>query len=347
MTRLALPALRADDSLGVLAALGLLALCEDGLGVAARLGWEGPDGSAVVEAPFDSSEELAAAVAELAATLRAEERLTPGVDPALISAPLGNKERKQLDDAGALDPMKMSADSAVRRFQSMQDRELDSRGPDAGWLVALIGQTTAAKRDAAERRLTPLYSPSGQMTLRQIYRDALETVDKRPDVIREALVAWRREKGTGANLDSRALVDAADASGGVAANQHVPGATWLALQSAPWFTQVGDGAAGEAVAWRYPRGGARFRWPVWRPLLSPSAVRLLLAHPAVRWADQPPSRGLSSAKVKARTEQYRSMQNRRARERRVLGVCALYEARRKALSKSAGPLQAPVLLWQS
>jgi len=340
MTRLVLPALRANDTLGFLAALGVMALCEDGLHVRSRLGWEGPDGCALLDAPFGDLEELATALGDLAATWHAEERLTSATDPALISAPLGLKARNALDDAGALDPMKMPAAAALARFQGMQERELEQSGADAGWLTALVGQLTPAKRDAPERRLTPLYSPSGQMTLRQVYRDTLKTVGRRPHFLTEALAGWLRVEGTGANLDSRALVDAADASRGAAANRYVPGATWLALQAGAWFTQVGDGARGEAVAWTYPRGGGRLRWPVWTRLLSPDAVRVLLAHPAIRWAE-------ASFKDDAKARQSRDMQARRVRERGVLGVVALYDARRRALSKSAGPLQPPVLLWQA
>lgn len=332
MGRLELPALRANDSLGVLAALGLLELCTSGLKVGARLGWSGPAGTAVVQAPFAGLAELAAALADYAGELSRSDRLTPAEDRALITPPLGAKARKQLEDAGALDPMKLTSERAVRRFQMLQASDLCGQGSvDAGWLTALVGQLSLAKRDAADRRLTPLYSPSGQMTLHQLYRDALTGVVERPAAFTEALSGWRRVQGTGANLDSRALVDAVDAASGKSANRYVPGATWLALQAAPWFTQVGDGVAGEAVAWRYPPGGARLRYPIWTPLLEPAAVRVMLSHPAVRWQPTAPPAATRAA----------------AQQRRELGVCALYEARRRALSKSAGPLQPPELLWQA
>lgn len=331
MTRLELPALRANDSLGMLAALGLLELCISGLRVEARLGWSGPAGVAVVQVPHHEVAELAAALAGYAASLSRTGRLTPADDLALITPPLGTKARRQLEDAGALDPMRMTADRAVRRFESLQRDEFEGSGSvDAGWLTALVGQLSLAKRDAPERRLTPLYSPSGQMTMHQLFRDSLADVIRRPAALTEALEGWRRVEGAGANLDSRALVDAADAAGGKPANRHVPGATWLALQAAPWFTQVGDGVTGDAVCWSYPRGGARLRYPVWRPLLTPAAVRVVLSHPAVR--RQPAAEG--------------SKARRAVEQRRALGVCALYEARRRALSKSAGPLQPPELLWQ-
>lgn len=204
---------------------------------------------------------------------------------------------------------------------------------DASWLTALVGQLSLAKSDAPDRRLTPLYSPSGQMTMHQLFRDTLGEVVKRPAVLVEALSGWRRVKGTGANLDSRALIDAADAPRGEAANRHVPGATWLALQSAPWWTQVGDGVTGAAVGWRYPRGGGRLRYPIWTPLLSPAAVRVILTHPAVRWQEA------------ARTASQQAAARRSLEQRRALGVCALYETQRRALSKSAGPLLPPELLW--
>lgn len=345
MTRLVLPALRANDSLGFLAALGVLALCEDGLKVPARLGWEGPDGRAVLDAPFADTHQLATALGDLAASWRTNAQLTPGEDPGLISAPLSGQARKALENAGALDPMKMQAAAAIDRFQEMQELELSRPGPEVRWLVGLVGQSSPAIRGESLRRLTPLYSPSGQMTLFQLYGDFLHAEQKsRPAAITEALLGWRRVKGpkegAGANLDSRALIDGATSSGHKPANRHVPGATWLALQSAPWFTQVGDGVNGEAVAWIYPRGGGRLRWPVWMSLQTPDAVRVLLAHPAVRWVAPP-------AKEGAKAEQSRRLQARRERERGVLGVCALYEARRRALSKSAGPLLPPILLWQA
>lgn len=334
--RLELPALRANDSLGVLAALGLLELCVSGLRVPARLGWTGPTGIAVLSVPFADTALLAHTLTQYAAELSRTGRLTPADDADLITPPLGATVRKQLEDAGALDPMKLPADGAVRRFQAVQDRELAQDGPtDARWLAALVGQLAAAKRDAPDRRLTPLYSPSGQMTLHQLFRDALTDVVKRPSSLAEAMTDWRRVKGTGANLDSRALIDAAVASAGEAANRHVPGATWLALQSAPWFTQVGDGVVGEATAWAYPRGGARLRYPIWSPMLTPAAVRALLGHPAVRWQD------------KLKASKRRPIVDLAEQQRRVLGVTALYEAKRRALSKSAGPLQPPELLWQA
>jgi hypothetical protein len=331
MTRLELSALRANDSLGMLAALGVLELCTVGLDIDARLGWSGPTGVAVVDVPYADVTELAQALAAYADELARSGRLTPAHDPGLITPPLGTKARKELEDAGALDPMRMPADTAVRRFESLQDGDLAGSGVvDASWLTALVGQLSRAKREAAERRLTPLYSPSGQMTMHQLFRDALHDVVTRPLVLAEALSGWRRVPGAGANLDSRALVDAADASAGKPANRHVPGATWLALHAAPWFTQVGDGVSGEAVSWSYPPGGARLRYPIWTPLLAPAAVRVVLSHPAARWrANAQPAEASAAAE-----------------QRRMLGICALYEARRRALSKSAGPLLPPEPLWQ-
>ncbi len=319
MTRLVLPALRGDDTLGFLAALGLLELCDSGLHVPVRLGWEGPGGAAMLEAPYDDVDALASAVGQFATALSAEGRLIPGTDVSLIRPPLGTHARRAMEDPGSLDPMRLPISPAIARFQAMQDAETsDAARVDARWLTALVNQVAPAKRDASDRRLTPLYSPSGQMTLHQLYRDALEAVESRPGLLHEALSGWRRYPGAGANLDSRALVDAAEASRGKSANREVPGATWLALQSVPWFTQVGDGIRGETAGWLYPRGGALLRWPIWRPLLDPEAVRVLLSHPMV------------TADVLAP-------------ETAVLGVCAVAQAGRRALSKSAGPLQSPTV----
>lgn len=116
MARLELPALRANDSLGVLAALGLLELCRSGLKVDARLAWSGPDGAAVMNVPFAGIPEFADVLASYAIELGRTGRLTPAMDPGLITPPLGTKARQKLEDAGALDPMKLPADGAVRRF---------------------------------------------------------------------------------------------------------------------------------------------------------------------------------------------------------------------------------------
>jgi len=354
MTRLVLPALRANDTLGFLAALGVLALCEDGLRVRARLGWEGPDGAAVLDVPFEDTPELVTALGNLAANWRALGQLTPAADPALISAkPRKGAARTTIDEPGVEnrtaanpDPMKtINASAAINRYHSMQDREMLQDGPDSRWLLALVSQLVPAVRGGAFRRLTPLYSPSGQMTLAQIYRDFLGVEQiSRPAALEEALHGWRRatgpKAGAGANLDSRAFVNGVDSSSAKTANRHVPGATWLALQSAAWFSHVGNGLSGEAVAWTYPPGGAKLRWPVWSPQLTPDAVRVLLAHPAVRWI-------APSAKESAKAKEGRRAQAQRERQRGVLGVCALYEAGRGAFSQSAGPLQPPVLLWQA
>ncbi len=319
MTRLVLPALRADDTLGFLAALGLLELCDSGLHVPVRLGWEGSSGAAVLDAPYDDVGGLASAVGRLAAGLSADGRLIPGSDASLIRPPLGTHERKAMEDPGSLDPMRLPVGPAIARFQAMQDTETsDVARVDARWLTALVNQVTPAKRDASDRRLTPLYSPSGQMTLHQLYRDSIGAVVRRPELLHEALSGWRRYPGAGANLDSRALVDAAEASRGKPSNREVPGATWLALQSVPWFTQVGDGVRGATAGWLYPRGGALLRWPIWTPLLDPAAVRVLLSHPVITVDPLTPTA-------------------------EVLGVCAVAQAGRRALSKSAGPLQPPTV----
>lgn len=334
MTRLELPALRANDSLGVLAALGLLEVCTSGLRVEARLGWSGPDGIAILNAPFADLPEFAAGLGAYAADLSKAGRLTPAHDPALITPRLTKAQKAAMTEPGRPDTMRLDQETAIARYQMAQDRELMGElAPDSHWLTALVGPLSFADRQRVKCRLTPLYSPSAQMTMWQLYRDALKDVVQRTTAFAETLVGWRRIPGTGANLDGRALIDAAAAARGEPANRYAPGPTWLALQSAPWFTQVGDGVAGEAVGWRYPSGGARLRYPVWTSLLGPAAVRVVLSHPAVRW--QGPAQLTQRARARA------------AQERRTLGVCALYEARRRALGNSAGPLLPPELLWRA
>jgi hypothetical protein len=338
MTRpLTLPALRSDDTLGFLAALGVLQLCRHSLSVETTLRWDGLGGAAVLESSFDDVKSLADALASTATDWCQAGRLTPASGPVIRQA-LSTKARAALEDAGALDPMRLHVQGAVDRFATQQDSEvLHPDAVDAAWLCALVGQLSPAKRGEPERRLTPLYSPSGQMTLYQLYRDARDDVCRRPGVMLEALVDWRRHPGTGANLDSRALVDASAATGGKPSNRAVPGATWLALQALPFFLQTGDGSRGEVTSWprHGKRGGLGLRWPVWTPPLDVAAVRVLLAHPVL--AD------LATSVTPARDDAKRKA----AQQAEALGICAVLRSSRKALAKSAGALQPPDLIWMA
>ncbi|MEX2290352.1 MAG: hypothetical protein WD794_08515 [Mycobacteriales bacterium] len=321
MTVLRLPALRSDDTLGFLAAIGTVELCSTALGWNVRLGWERLGGAALLDAPVGTVHDLAASLLGVAVKLNGEGRLVPGVEAGLIPKALSTLERRK--QSLALDPLKMTPEIAVRRFAGLQEGDLPGAGTDARWLAALVAQCAPAPTaTAGERRLTPLYAPRGMMTLFQLFRDSLSEVTNRPELLEQALLNWRRDEGTGADLDARWLRDGAAASRERKSgtdNQAVLGATWLALQSLPWFTQTGDGRLAEATGWVRGRGGSALRWPVWTALLDVPAIQVVLSHPEIGPTPASPSLG-------------------------VVGVC---EARRRALSKSAGPLQPPVVLWSA
>lgn len=329
---LELTALRGDDTLGFLAALGLQELCSTALARPASLGWDAVTLHARLDVPYDTTDTLAAALAGLAGSWIEEGRLTPTDDLQLIRPPLTTRVRKAMDEAGALDPMRMETGEALARYGHQQGLDLAAVGTsDARWLAALVNQLAPVSRTDPKRRLSPLYSPSGQMTIHQLFRDLRDEVARRPQALLEALIGWRRTAGSGANLDARALVDSAAASGKQSENRHVAGATWLALQSIPMFLQSGDGRAGSTWGWARENRDTALVWPVWTSLLDRHAVEVLVAHPDVQLT--PPTAAAA----------------RQDWERRcaALDVIGLFAARRRPLSKSAGPLLLPTRRWSA
>lgn len=338
MTALRLVALRSDDTLGFLAALGVVELLRASGDGSVKLGWEGISGCAVLEVNLDSVEQLADELLGIARGLRDTGRLTPATDPQLVPRALSTADRRAADKV-ALDPLKMAVRVAIARFQQVHAAEQD--GPDsadAWWMTGLVNQLAAANpRESDVRKLTPLYAASGQMTVHQLLREALDDVLRRPGRVLEALAGWRREPGTGANLDERALVDAVAGPAGAAQNRAVLGASWLALQAIPWFTQVGDGKQGDAVLWTRGPGGSWLTWPVWDTPLDVPAMRTLFRHPLARHVP-PPARDAEPAWSVTATHRQQA---------RTLGVAGVLRAGRRTLSKSAGPLRAPEVVWRA
>lgn len=331
MTVLACPALRSDDTLGFLAALGVLELCSSTLDGRVRLGWEGLGGAALVDVPFETVEDLAAHLSSVALRMFSADRVLPCAQPGPIRKPdpvAERKARKEAGEATKLDPASLSKEAAVTEFRKMRQVEIgDPPGgePDrdsARWLAGLVNQIGPAK--GGFQPLTPLYGPSGNMSLYQLYRRHLDAVAKAPQLIVEALIRWRRMPDeTGANLDTRALRDSAVTSTGKATNAAVMGATWLALMSVPLFRLVSERRS-VAIGWESARG-LQLRWPVWTQLLDRPAVEVLLSHPFLpvpAWTTRAAGRdrGLTA-----------------------LGVVAICRARRQPLSKSPGALRPPTV----
>jgi len=344
MTRLVCPALRNDDTLGFLAALGLLELCGSALHLHPSLGWEGQGGAAVLDVEVENLDELAARLHAVAASMAAEDLVTPAPWSKLVPARLSKLQRDALkvqlgNEMPPNDTLRMPAATAASHYREAQARELESGGGDplsARWLVALVSQLAS---DAKARRIAPLLPMSNQMTAYQQLRSFRDVVIATPVLLSEALVRWHRVGdqpkhkgiGAGAYLDSRALRDAVTTGSGETDNLAVAGATWLALNAIPFFPQAGEARRGRAVGWAAVRGqGFELVWPVWTELLDRAAVSCLLSHPAVPAPSPSRDHRISSASV-----------NRRRRELVALGVIAVCRSARRPLPNSNGVLLPP------
>lgn len=346
MTRLVCPALRSDDTLGFLAALGLLELCGSALHLDARLSWEGLGGAALLDVEVDDIAALADRLHALAVTMAEEGRVTPAPWAQLVPARLSKLERDALkaepgNETPPNDTLRMPAGCAAVHYNAAQARELDPSERDAlsaRWLVALVSQLAS---DVKARRIAPVLPTSNQMTSHQQLRAFRDLVVAKPDVLYDALIYWRRlgdepkHKGIGAGayLDSRALRDAVTTGSGETDNAAVPGATWLAMNAIPCFPQVGEARRGRAVGWAPVRGvGFELVWPIWTQALDRAAVRCLLSHPAI--PAPKPTVAKDHRDLTFRGE-------RRLRELRALGIVAICRARRRPLPKSNGVLLPP------
>lgn len=341
MTTLELPALRSDDPLGFLAALGILEVLRSEVGAPdddLALAWEGVGGPAKLTSPFDTLGDLASALHAAAMQIMSEGRV-------LAAAPLDFPPERL--PKTARDALKATARSAARGRGRPQNVPLDplqgiARSDaidryrkvhghhELRWLCGFLDQlSTLPQRSFAS--VTPLLALSRQQTSRQVCSTLLRETTASVSRLEDALGGWRRIEGqAGANLDWRAVRDGVFRTDGQSRPAAVPGVEWLALQSAPWF-RLG-GRRGRPVAWGWlPRdpggGGRRLRtlfWPVWDRALDLFAVEVLISHPAVR----------AAAEGANRTE-----------ELRRLGVLAVLTSTRRREPNSDGPLGPARVMW--
>lgn len=332
MTTLELPALRSDDPLGFLAALGLLEVLRSEVGVPEEqlaLAWAGVGGPAALTAPFEDLEGLVGVLAAAASRMREEDRPIPARIVDLVPRTLSDQERAELAERTGVkppfDPVRMPRAASRARIAALWDRATEA---DLRWLCGLVDQCSTFPREPTAH-ITPLYAPMGRQRMRQIYEAKLAAVAREPGLLREACVLWRRNpRDAGANLDRRAQRDGAVTTTGDPGNAAVTGAEWLALQSVPWF-RLG-GVRDRPFAWGWvPTGrGGRPRalvWPVWNQPLDPMGIEVLLTHPAVRrvgLGDEMPGPWL-----------------------RRLGVLAVLRAERAVLTNSDGPLGPARVMW--
>lgn len=316
-----LPALNGNDSLGFLAALGLVALSEQGEIGRLRLGWRGRAAPiAIVEGP-SSIESLAQELKDAFVRLRATGGVVPGSPTDFPIAGVGSGP----------DPMRMSQ-AEMHRFYCLAE-EAGKRWRDY-WLIALAGQVTVKDEKRGDIVLTRFYAPTGQMKLRNsLFNRTMDAVER----VRgpgDALAGWRRTTYDGANFDERAIRDAAVTTNGEPENLGAPSPTWLATMAFPFFPIVDDGFRVAVPCWHevslYPGFTRRsLIWPVWTPLLDGHAIRVLLCHEGIAVVE--------SERHVVAPEKPRLLD--------ALGVVGLFGASRRTLTQGDGPLGPTVRLW--
>ncbi|MGF1646206.1 MAG: hypothetical protein ACFCVF_04730 [Kineosporiaceae bacterium] len=283
MTRLPLPALIGVTPLGFLAALGVLRLVTRHLPTGprpeARLAWSPEDTSAVL---MDAHADLDHLVADLRAVVAgvSDDAVLPGLSAHV--PPPGEAPDKLRLSRGAFRP-------ELERLLGAADDDSVAFAETEAWLSALV--TDLAVDDKGRAAISQWTAPAGKQSMRTMLEKPLDAVRRNPELLREALVAWRRHAGvTGEYLDHRALFDAVDSPDGKASMRGVPGATWLALMAHPLFRTTSVGARVVSSGWR----SRRAVYPLWSHPLDMAGVSALLHHPVVAAATSAtPSDGLT------------------------------------------------------
>jgi hypothetical protein len=280
VTGLTLPALDGRTPLGFLAALGVLRLATEHCGHQARLAWSRQDCTAVLHDAQPDLDTLAADLVAVADSIPADGVL-PGLPvdfPPLRGAPARMRFTRPA--------LREFVEDAVGRGGETAER----------WLASLV---TDLAVDAGGNGAVSLFAaPSGQQSMRSMLREPLKFVRSRPEVLHEALTAWRRYPGvSGEYLDHRVLFDAVDAADGRSAERGVPGATWLALMSYPLMLTTARGGQPATTSWQDHgrREGKRLVYPLWSAPLDVHAVRAVLSHDVLR--DAPPGTPPAAARA--------------------------------------------------
>ncbi|GAB2932745.1 hypothetical protein GCM10027280_20560 [Micromonospora polyrhachis] len=266
-----LPALDGRDTLGFLAALGVLRLLTDEAKIETRLSFSESNANAILHSPLTSIDEVVDILVHVVDHIPSAGAI-PGVPAGFPQQPGTGK-----------DPMRVPRDQLRRTFAQLADGQ---RGPEAcRWLAALLTDLAADREGRAA--LTPYSAPGGKQSVRSFFVKPLELLrSKEPaTLVREALVRWRRvDNYTGENLDHRVLRSAADHPSGESVPAGVPGATWLAIMALPMLRLTGNGTNPQATLWHNVVGSRQpiMVWPLWRQPLDSYAVVALLEHPALR-----------------------------------------------------------------
>lgn len=325
------PALRGDDALGFLAAVGIVALSEQGEIPPLRLSWRGRSAPVAAFDGVSSTTELGDALRAVVERLGERHEVIPG----LGDFPIVKK-------GSGKDPMRMQRDKMAGLYAEAGHRWTEGGDPRfARWLVALAGQATVKDAKRQDVELTPFYAPTGQMSLRNSLFDAsteaLCRLARTGDAPTDALIRWRRVKFDGGNFDDRAKRDAAVTTTGSSDNRAAPSPTWLAVMGICMFPMTDSGSSVPTVGWQrvrlYPGFTRRsLVWPTWTMPLDPQAVRTALAHPLLALegpADDPRLPRSAGAQLSA------------------LGIQGVFGASRRTATQGDGPLGPARRIWPS
>lgn len=321
------PALRGDDPLGFLAAVGLLALSEHEALPPLRLAWDGiASPVASVTGEFASLSELGESLLVAFAEFDERSGVLPGVEVD-FPVPVGSGE--------TTDPMRMTPEK-MAGWYARADECWHAGAPWLSrWLTTLTGQTAIKSEKRGDVELTPFYAPTGRMSMRGSIFDATSEAVRAVEGPSDALTAWRRTSYAGANFDDRAVRDGAVTTSGEPGNRGAPSPTWLATMGMRFFPMVDGGSSTRTVGWQsfrmYP--GFTYRslvWPTWQPSLDAPGVRVLLAHPALQLTGQPTDPTIKTGETLE-----------------ALGASAVFGSSRRTLSQGDGPLGPARRLWHA
>ncbi|MFI6504542.1 hypothetical protein [Nonomuraea typhae] len=273
MITVGLPALDGRQPLEFLAALGLLRVLTQECQIPARLSFSGATACARLHSPLETTEQIAAALAGVVASID-EPAVLPGVSAGFPPPAATGK-----------DPLRWPR--TEYRAKAEELRCTDPRAAET-WLACMT--TDLAVDSQGRGAISPFMAPSGQQNLRTFFEMPLKAVQAHPEHLHEALTRWRRVEGfTGEYLDHRVLRSAADDPRGRPGHEAgVPGATWLATMALPLFRLTGDGATVRSTLWHRITGDHIMLWPLWEPALDLHAVQCLLEHPAFTPVDGQP-----------------------------------------------------------